>query len=66
MFDKCIACGKLTSYDKICIVKMCLQVAAALAANNEKTSKGVKYIMGGKILDYDAKDNLRQGMEQTY
>jgi len=70
-----IACqmGDLTEYPKVVILAMSRKVMEHLAAKYEKVAKGVSQQMGGKVLNYEAKDILnrgraegrREGEEQT-
>ena len=70
-----IACqmGDLTEYPKVVILAMSRKVIEHLAAKYEKVAKGVSQQMGGKVLNYEAKDILnrgraegrREGEEQT-
>ena len=70
-----IACqmGDLTEYPKVVILAMSRKVIEHLAAKYEKVVKGVSQQMGGKVLNYEAKDILnrgraegrREGEEQT-
>ena len=60
-----IACqmGDLTEYPKVVILAMSRKVIEHLAAKYEKVAKGVSQQMGGKVLNYEAKDILNR--EQT-
>ena len=70
-----IACqmGDLTEYPKVVILAMSRKVIEQVAAKYEKVAKGVSQQMGGKVLNYEAKDILnrgraegrREGEEQT-
>ena len=70
-----IACqmGDLTEYPKVVILAMSRKVIEHLAVKYEKVAKGVSQQMGGKVLNYEAKDILnrgraegrREGEEQT-
>ncbi|MCD8130630.1 MAG: hypothetical protein LUE16_05040 [Lachnospiraceae bacterium] len=53
--------GKLSAYYRMTILEMSGKVVENLAAQYEKVVKGVKDIMGGTVLDYKAKDILREG-----
>ena len=58
-----IACqmGDLTEYPKDVILAMSRKVIEHLAAKYEKVAKGVSQQMGGKVLNYEAKDILNRG-----
>ena len=58
-----IACqmGDLTEYPKVVILAMSRKVIEHLAAKYEKVAKGVSQQMGGKVLNYEAKDILNRG-----
>lgn len=55
--------GELTEYERQSIRSMCKRVALALAGRYEKVRKGVEAVMGGKVLEYEAKDILREGIK---
>lgn len=55
--------GELTEYERQSIRSMCRRVALALAEKYEKVRKGVETVMGGKVLEYEAKDILREGIK---
>lgn len=46
---------KLSEFEKSAVKAMCEKVAHALSANYNNVKKGVDIVMGGKILDYEAK-----------
>ncbi len=52
---------KLSAYYRMTILEMSNKVVENLAARYKKIVKGVKEIMGGTILNYKAKDILREG-----
>ena len=58
-----IACqmGDLTEYPKVVILAMSRKVIEHLVAKYEKVAKGVSQQMGGKVLNYEAKDILNRG-----
>ncbi len=56
----------LTEYEKKLVVTMSEIVSNALAKNHEKIRKGVEQIMGGTILDYEAKRILNDGIRQGH
>ena len=53
--------GKLSTYAVRLIMEMIVKVANGLAAGYEQVRKGVDEIMGGQVLDYEAKRILNQG-----
>lgn len=55
--------GELTEYERQSIRSMCGRVAQALAGKYEKVREGVEAVMGGKVLEYEAKDILREGIK---
>lgn len=57
--------GALTEYPKAAILDMSCKVAEHLAAKYENVAKGVCQQMGGKVLEYEAKDILRKGEERA-
>ena len=65
--------GDLTRYSKAAILDMSRKVIEHLAAKYKNVAKGVSRTMGGKVLNYEAKDILnrgraegrREGEEQT-
>ena len=61
-----IACqmGDLTEYPKVVILAMSRKVIEHLAAKYEKVAKGVSQQMGGKVLNYEAKDILNRGRRE--
>ncbi len=59
--DVCVAAGELNVYEKNTIVAMMKKVKKHLLAKYSKLEEGLGVIMGGKVLDYEAKDILRQG-----
>ena len=61
-----IACqmGDLTEYPKVVILAMSRKVIEHLAAKYEKVAKGESQQMGGKVLNYEAKDILNRGRRE--
>lgn len=59
-------CGQrlLTEYEKRIIIDMSKKVLNSIAQKHPDIRKGVDDAMGGKVLDYEAKDILRQGIAQ--
>lgn len=62
--DAYTVAGELTSYERMCIITMCGKVAAAFTKSSKKISEEVGDIMGGQILDYEAKDIFKEGISQ--
>lgn len=54
--------GELTEYERQSIRSMCERVALALVGKYENVRKGVETVMTGRVLDYEAKDILREGI----
>ena len=52
--------GKISEYTKCTIVDMSNRVLEHIALNYENVREGVKEVMGGRVLDYEAKD-IRNG-----
>ena len=61
-----IFCGDLNEYEKVTILEMSDTVIKHLAAKYEKVRKGVGESMGGKVLEYEAKDILNRGRAEGY
>ena len=53
--------GDLTRYSKAAILDMSRKVIEHLAAKYKNVAKGVSRTMGGKVLNYEAKDILNRG-----
>ena len=56
--------GRITEYEKRSIINLSEKVIENLTNKYQKVKEGVTSIMGGKILDYEAKDILRKGIQQ--
>ena len=54
--------GKLTEYVKRTLEEMSGKVLEHIARGHEKVREGVKSIMGGQVLEYEAKTILREGI----
>ena len=54
--------GKLTEYVKRTLEEMSGKVLEHIACRHEKVREGVKSIMGGQVLEYEAKTILREGI----
>lgn len=59
--SECAEKGIISEYEKGTIVAMSKKVLDALTVKYSKVQEGVGKIMGGKILDYEAKDILNRG-----
>ena len=62
--EELCAQGRLDEYTKCTIVDMTDKVARNLASGYEKVREGVKDVMGGRILEYEAKRIREEGLEQ--
>ncbi len=56
--------GDLNEYEKVTILEMSDTVIEHLAAKYRKVRKGVGERMGGKVLEYEAKDILNRGRDE--
>ena len=54
----------MTSFSQKAIKEMVNVIVASLARHNELIVEGVKSVMGGKILNYEAKDILNRGRQE--
>ncbi len=63
--DEIVDGGKLTEFEKCAIKAMCDQVAEALSLTHSNVKKGVMEIMGGQVLDYEAKRIAKKAAEQA-
>lgn len=59
--NDCTETGIISEYVKKTVVAMSKKVLEALTVKYSKVQEGVGKIMGGKILDYEAKDILNKG-----
>lgn len=62
--EQAVAVGILDEYIKRTICEMTNKVVKSLTGKYENISKEVTNIMGGKVLEYEAKTILRQGIAQ--
>lgn len=58
------ATGEITEYIKCTLLDMTKKVVESIAQKHEAVREGVKQVVGGKILEYEAKDILRRGISQ--
>ncbi|MCI7260932.1 MAG: hypothetical protein PT949_03185 [Selenomonadales bacterium] len=56
--------GELDAFTRQALIDMGKKVVRHLAIDKKKILEGVEDIMGGKILDYEAKDILNKGREE--
>lgn len=56
--------GDMDEYTKCTILDMSNRVLEHIAARYEQVKEGVKSVMGGRVLEYEAKTILNQGIEQ--
>ena len=54
----------ISEYVKCTIIDMCNKVLGHIAEKCENVKEGVRSVMGGKILEYEAKAILNKGIEQ--
>ena len=59
--NHCVETGMISEYIKATVVTMSKKVLDALTVRYSKVQERVGKIMGGKILDYEAKDILNRG-----
>ena len=62
--EKMCTAGEITEYIKCTLLDMTKKVVESIARNYEAVREGVKNVVGGKILEYEAKDILRRGISQ--
>ena len=55
---------KITEYEKRSIINLSEKVIENISKSYQAIKEGVTSIMGGQILDYEAKDILRKGIQQ--
>ena len=56
--------GTITEFTKQAILDMSNKVLEHIARNHKNVVEGVKSIMGGKILEYEAKTILKRGLTE--
>ena len=61
--EMCTA-GEINEYIKCTLLDMTKKVIDSIAKKYENVREGVKQVVGGKILEYEAKDILRRGMQE--
>ena len=57
--------GLITEFEKAAIKAMCDKVAEALSHKYRNVQKGVETVMGGQVLDYEAKRIAREAAEKA-
>ena len=62
--DACAKSGVITEFEKRMILAMSKKVLEKIARKYSNVKEEVGSIMGGKVLEYEAKDILRQGISQ--
>ncbi len=62
--DELVGQGKINVFTCKTLMAMSIRVTEKIAVKYDKVREGVKEIMGGKILEYEAKTILRQGYNQ--
>ena len=56
--------GELSIFMKNAICAMSTHVLALIAEKYQRVREGVEHIMGGKVIEYEAKTILRQGIDK--
>ncbi len=62
--DELLGQGRINTFMCKTLMQMSIKVAENVAIKYDKIMKGVKEIMGGRILEYEAKTILREGLSQ--
>ena len=62
--NDCTEFGVINEYEKKTVIAMSKKVLEALTVKYSKVQERVGKIMGGKILNYEAKDILNKGREE--
>lgn len=63
--QQCNETGTITEYTKLTIIEMSKRVIDAIAEKYQHVKEGVENAMGGKILEYEAKNILIQGRQEN-
>ena len=58
--------GKISEFQKCAIIDMSKKVIENLAIRYANVTKGVTSVMGGKVLEYEAKSILNQGIQKGH
>ncbi len=56
--------GAISEYTRCTIIDMSNKVLEHIAVKYNSVKEGVKAVMGGKVLEYEAKTIIREGIEQ--
>jgi hypothetical protein len=56
--------GRISEYEKYTVLEMSKKVIENIASNYAKVKKGVTAVMGGKVLEHEAKTILQSGIQQ--
>ena len=64
--EEFMAAGVISEYEKCTIMDMSNKVLEHIAQKYEAVRKGVRTVMGGKILEYEAKTILKKGREEGW
>ena len=64
MLEELAESGEISEYVKCTIMDMTDKVPEHIAAKYRAVREGVKAVMGGKVLEYEAKTIKREGMAQ--
>ena len=56
--------GELTELEKYCIITSMREVLSLIAKNQKKVLKEADEVMGGKVLEYEAKTIYRDGLKE--
>ncbi len=62
--DQCTKQGLLTELNKYMIISMSKKVLNQISQKHKNIQKGLGDVMGGKVLDYEAKDIYRSGVAE--
>lgn len=62
--EKLSEAGELDEYTRHCIIDMSKKVLGHIAAKHEQVKKGLGKVMGGRILDYEAKRIYNSGRSE--
>ena len=64
--DSLLESGHISAYTRKIIMEMSDKVVENIARKYENVREGVKSVMGGKVLEHEAKTILREGWEQGH
>ena len=63
--DRFLENGSISAYMRKLLIEMSNKVVENLAQKYEKVREGVKSVMGGKVLEYEAKRILNEGRQES-